>query len=71
MAKYSNDELGVLVDGFNEMLARVEERDIEIQHARNSLQTTLTSIGDAVISTDTKGRVVFTNPVAAVTDWME
>ena len=60
----SGDELGILVDAFNEMLSQTQSRDLEIQKARNSLQTTLTSIGDAVISTDAGGRVVFANPVA-------
>jgi PAS domain S-box-containing protein len=70
VAKYSNDELGVLVDGFNQMLERVQARDLEVERARSSLHTTLTSIGDAVISTDAGGRVVFTNPVAqALIGW--
>ncbi len=60
----SRDELGFLVDAFNEMLRRTQQRDAELQNARNSLQTTLSSIGDAVVSTDTVGRVVFANPVA-------
>ena len=74
----SGDELGVLVDAFNEMLARIQSRDnelkqallareealVEARKARDFLQTTLASIGDAVISTDTEGRVVFANPVA-------
>ena len=60
----SRDELGVLVDAFNEMLKRIQARDLEIQNARNSLQTTLASIGDGVISTDTEGRIVFANLVA-------
>jgi PAS domain S-box-containing protein len=62
--KDSKDELGLLVDAFNEMLKRTEERDLEIQNARTSLETTLASIGDAVVSTDTEGRIVFANPVA-------
>jgi PAS domain S-box-containing protein len=62
--KYSRDELGVLVDSFNEMLERVESRDLEVENARNSLETTLTSIGDAVISTDIEGLIVFANPAA-------
>ena len=62
--KDSDDELGILVDAFNEMLKRIQARDVEVQNARNSLQTTLTSIGDAVISTDTDGHVVFANPAA-------
>src|SRR5262249_23774431 len=62
--KYSQDELGVLVDAFNEMLSRVQSRDAEVQNARYSLQTTLASIADAIISKDTSGIICFTNPVA-------
>ena len=62
--KDAGDELGVLVDSFNDMLRRIQSRDAEVQSARNSLETTLTSIGDAVLATDTQGRVVFANPVA-------
>jgi PAS domain S-box-containing protein len=76
--KLSNDELGILVDAFNEMLAGIQSRDNnlkrallereealrETQDTRESLETTLASIGDAVISTDVSGRVVFANPVA-------
>ncbi|MGA2600216.1 MAG: PAS domain S-box protein [Bryobacteraceae bacterium] len=76
--KTSGDELGVLVGGFNEMLARIQSRDDELrkalldreealreaQNAREFLQTTLASIGDAVISADIEGCVVFANRVA-------
>ena len=64
VTKDSQDELGVLVDAFNGMLAHIESRDVEVQKARQSLATTLTSIGDAVISTDCAGRIAFVNPVA-------
>jgi len=76
--KLSGDELGALADGFNEMLARIQSQDSELREAllaqaaalkesqevRDSLRTTLASIGDAVISTDARGRVVFVNAVA-------
>ena len=76
--KFSADELGALADGFNEMLSRIQVQDgnlrnallaqeaalKESQEVRDSLRTTLASIGDAVISTDAEGRVVFVNPVA-------
>ena len=44
----------------------------EIEEARDTLQVTLASIGDAVISTDVRARVTFMNPVAeALTGWTE
>jgi len=74
----SQDELGRLAEGFNKMLARIQAQDTELRKAllaqeaalretrkiRDSLKTTLASIGDAVISTDADGRVVFVNHVA-------
>jgi len=76
--KMSGDELGALAEGFNEMLAQIQSQDAELRkaleaqraalaasvEARESLRTTLASIGDAVISTDAQGRVVFVNGVA-------
>jgi PAS domain S-box-containing protein len=62
--KFSGDEMGVLVDAFNEMLAGIQLRDADLRNARDFLETTLASIGDAVISTDVEGRVVFANRVA-------
>jgi nitrogen fixation/metabolism regulation signal transduction histidine kinase len=58
--KLSGDELGLLVDAFNEMLAGIQFRDEELrnallsredalreaQNARDSLETTLASIGE-------------------------
>jgi PAS domain S-box-containing protein len=76
--KLSRDELGVLVDAFNSMLAGIQFRDQELrqalvarenalteaQSARDLLRTTLASIGEGVISTDAVGKVVFANPMA-------
>jgi two-component system cell cycle sensor histidine kinase/response regulator CckA len=36
--KRSNDELGQLVDGFNEMLTQIQARDADLQIARTSLE---------------------------------
>src|SRR6266404_2398348 len=36
--KRSNDELGELVEGFNEMLAQIQERDTALQTARDNLE---------------------------------
>jgi len=32
--KQSNDEVGVLIDSFNDMLAQIQKRDTELQEAR-------------------------------------
>jgi PAS domain S-box-containing protein len=36
--KSSQDELGVLIDGFNEMLSQIQERDMALQSARDNLE---------------------------------
>ncbi len=36
--KESNDEIGHLVDGFNEMLSQVEQRDVALQEAHHDLE---------------------------------
>lgn len=84
--KMTQDELGTLVDGFNEMLAGIQSRDqdvrqalavrqealTEARNARDFLRTTLASIGDGVISTDADGRVVLANAVAcSLAGWRE
>ena len=50
----------------------LEGRTEELSAQREWFEVTLASIGDAVITTDTKGRVIFLNPVAeAMTGWVE
>ena len=52
------------------LLERSRRAERVAREARGSLETTLRSIGDAVISTDAAGRVVFMNPVAErLTGW--
>ncbi len=36
--KRSEDEVGVLIDGFNEMLGQIQNRDAELSHAREDLE---------------------------------
>ena len=36
--KHSEDEVGVLIDGFNQMLEQIQNRDTELQHAREDLE---------------------------------
>ena len=61
--------MGSLAEDFNQMLVRIHSQDAELRKAllaqaaalketqeiRDSLRTTLASIGDAVISTDAEG----------------
>src|SRR5262245_55712875 len=52
------------------VVAERRKADTVAQEQRERLAVTLASIGDAVIATDTQGRVTFMNPVAtAVTGW--
>ncbi len=36
--KHGSDELGQLIDGFNEMLSQIQQRDSELQHAHDKLE---------------------------------
>jgi two-component system sensor histidine kinase/response regulator len=37
-AKQSQDEVGVLIDGFNEMLGQIQKRDTDLRHASQGLE---------------------------------
>ena len=53
-----------------EMALYKHQSDRQLREQRELLRTTLTSIGDAVITCDTNSRVTFLNPVAeALTGW--
>ncbi len=63
--------LGVAVNQAAGLLQRKEAED-DLRRQTECLRVTLASIGDAVITTDTAGRVTSVNPVAAaLTGWPE
>ena len=52
------------------VISRLREIQFRLAEQRDMLQVTLSSIGEAVIATDTNGRVTFMNPVAQeLTGW--
>ena len=60
---------GEIVAVYNDLTKR-KLAEIELQESRRNLSITLNSIGDAVIATDIKGRIVRMNPIAEkLTGW--
>ena len=65
-------EVDAIVTNDNITLMRLREAEEALRKSELWLNTTLRSIGDAVITTDDKGRVTFINPVAEqLTGWEE
>jgi len=56
--------VALLSDSQGRALARARRAENAERDERQRFETTLTSIGDAVIATDAKGHIVFTNKVA-------
>jgi len=54
------------------ILRELKQRSADLLRSKKWLQTTLRSIGDAVIATDARGHITFMNPVSeALTGWEE
>lgn len=63
-------ELYALSASYEQHLRAEEEKTLQLRDSQQSLQITLKSIGDAVVSTDAVGNVSFLNPVAQqLTGW--
>ncbi|WP_150270985.1 ATP-binding protein [Paenibacillus tepidiphilus] len=58
----TSDEIGQLATSFNHMAAELEENIRSLNHEKAHLSSVLRSMSDAVITFDTAGRVILTNP---------
>ena len=66
----STDELGVLTDDFRAVLSDRRRIELALHREKELAQVTLASIGDGVITTDTRGHITFLNAVAEyLTGW--
>ncbi len=71
--KKSNDEIGMLYDGFNQMMEQIHERDVQRTNAKNELRASqffLSSVIDSMpillITVEQNGRVTQWNKSAAL-----
>jgi two-component system, NtrC family, nitrogen regulation sensor histidine kinase NtrY len=60
----AEDELGLLVDTFNEMSTRLEENAAELTERRRYIETVLLSLPAGVISVDPGNKITTINPAA-------
>ncbi len=68
--KITGDDFDIVTASINNMHTRLHNLIHEIRQQKNYLSLTLTSIGDAVITTNEKGIITQLNPVAEkVTGW--
>ncbi|MBT3201932.1 MAG: PAS domain S-box protein, partial [Phycisphaerales bacterium] len=67
---HMRDAIKQQISDLNREISRREEAQDKLSQSEEDLRVTLDSIGDAVIATDTDGRVVRVNPVAEkLTGW--
>ena len=70
-AEYEDGKPARLIGAIQDITAR-KQIEQALQDSREMLQVTLDSIGDAVITTDNEGRVLWLNPVAErMTGWLK
>ncbi len=62
--KVSDDELGLLTDSFNDMLAEIQQRDLALRTSEARQRAILASALDGIVTMDHEGRIVEFNPAA-------
>lgn len=61
-----------IISGTHTDITKRKNLEIALAHEKNLLKTTLISVGEGVISTDSKGRIVFMNKVSEkLTGWTQ
>jgi two-component system nitrogen regulation sensor histidine kinase NtrY len=60
-----DDEIGMLVDSFNQMTRHLDRSNREVERRRRDMETVLANITAGVISVDPQGRIATMNKVAA------
>jgi PAS domain S-box-containing protein len=63
--KKSNDEVGTLVDGFNEMLSQIQVRDAALDEAEKKYRSIFENATEGIFQTSLEGRFVSANPALA------
>lgn len=58
----SSDEIGQLANTFNNMTEQLDKLIHALNHEKNHLSSILRSMGDSVITFDSEGQVILTNP---------
>ncbi len=67
-----NDEISTIASDLNKFMEKLQEVYLRLAESEENLRITLNSIGDAVIVTDSTGRIMQMNPVAEhLTGWSE
>ncbi len=61
-SKYSADELGILVDAFNEMLAEIEAHDAQMQKKERYFRSLVDEAKDLIIFLNDKGTIFYQSP---------
>ena len=63
--KESNDEVGTLVDGFNEMLGQIRQRDEALKEAEKKYRSIFENTIAGIFQTSLEGRFISANPALA------